>query len=51
MIKIIIKQIITNKKYDYIHYLTQLTKSDANITHYLTVYDENQIYFRFFLRD
>ena len=35
--------------YDYYQYLTQLTKNDSNITHYLTMYDDIQIYSPFFL--
>ena len=44
-----IKQAKMKEMYDYYQYLTQLTKNDSNITHSLTMYDDTQIYFLFFL--
>ena len=46
-----IKQVKMKEMYDYYQYLTQLTKNDSNITYSLTMYDDIQIYFQFFLRD
>ena len=36
--------------YDYYHLLTNKEMNESNITHNLTMYDDSQIYFRFFLR-
>lgn len=38
------------KMYDYYHLLTNKEMNESNITHNLTMYDDSQIYFRFFLR-
>ena len=51
MILINTKQVKTKEMYDYYQYLTLLTKNDGNITYNLTMYDDIQIYFQFFLRD
>ena len=51
MILINTKQTKTKEMYDYYQYLTLLTKDDSNITYNLTMYDDIQIYFQFFLRD
>ena len=51
MILINTKQTKTKEMYDYYQYLTLLTKDDSDITYNLTMYDDIQIYFQFFLRD
>ena len=51
MILINIKQAKTKEMYDCYQYLTLLTKDDGNITYNLTMYDDIQIYFQFFLHD
>lgn len=51
MILINTKQAKTKEMYDYHQYLTLLTKNDSNTTYNLTMYDDIQIYFQFFLPD